>query len=166
MVFEAGRVTRLGPHLTRPQWLVEFACADPAAGAAALLVASTPPFIIESELGSRKRLATSFGEIALVDHTVAAGRALVELCATWGGGAMPLMPVTPGSEVDERWSRILIQSNIDAIQRSELISAKAVATSCAAPSTVAHVSPGATASTCRVRVPIRSTSLGEPRQEA
>jgi hypothetical protein len=48
----------------------------------------------------------------------------------------------------------------------ELISAKAVATSCAAPSMMAHMSPGATASTCRVRVPIRSTSLGEPRQEA
>jgi hypothetical protein len=35
---------------------------------------------------------------------------------------MPLVPITPGSEVDERWSRILMESNIDGIQRSELIS--------------------------------------------
>jgi hypothetical protein len=59
-----------------------------------------------------------------VDRTdfAAAVRAVVELCGTWGGGAMPLIPVMPGSEVDERWSRILMESNLDAIQRSETLS--------------------------------------------
>jgi hypothetical protein len=59
-----------------------------------------------------------------VDRTdfASAGRAVVELCGTWDGGAMPLIPITPGSEVDELWSRILMESNIDAIQRSEILS--------------------------------------------
>lgn len=59
-----------------------------------------------------------------VDRTdfASAARAVVELCGTWGGGAMPLIPVTPRSEVDELWSRILMESNIDAIQRSEILS--------------------------------------------
>jgi hypothetical protein len=35
---------------------------------------------------------------------------------------MLLIPVTPESEVDERWSRILMEGNIDAIQRSEILS--------------------------------------------
>lgn len=52
----------------------------------------------------------------------AAARAIVVLCGTWGGGAMPLMPVTPGSDVDGQWSRILMESNIDGIQRSALLS--------------------------------------------
>jgi hypothetical protein len=52
----------------------------------------------------------------------AAREAIVELCGSWGGAGMPLMPVTPGSEVDEEWSRILNESNIDGIQRSQLLS--------------------------------------------
>ena len=28
-----------------------------------------------------------------------------DLCATWGGGGMPLIPVTAGETVDERWSQ-------------------------------------------------------------
>jgi hypothetical protein len=59
-----------------------------------------------------------------VDRTdfAAAARAVVDLCGTWDGGAMPLIPVTPGSEVDKVWSRMLMESNIDAIQRSEILS--------------------------------------------
>jgi hypothetical protein len=35
---------------------------------------------------------------------------------------MPLIPVTVGESVDERWSRILNESNIDGIERTDLLS--------------------------------------------
>ena len=35
---------------------------------------------------------------------------------------MPLIPVTVGEIVDERWSRILNESNIDGIERTDLLS--------------------------------------------
>jgi hypothetical protein len=35
---------------------------------------------------------------------------------------MPLIPVTVGETVDERWSRILNESNIDGIERTDLLS--------------------------------------------
>lgn len=35
---------------------------------------------------------------------------------------MPLVPVTVGESVDERWSRILNESNIDGIERTDLLS--------------------------------------------
>ena len=44
------------------------------------------------------------------------------VCGTWGGGGMPLVPVTVGESVDERWSRILNESNIDGIERTDLLS--------------------------------------------
>jgi hypothetical protein len=53
----------------------------------------------------------------------AAAQAAVELCNRWGGGAMPLMPVTPGESVEGRWGKILTQSNIDAIAESKLLDA-------------------------------------------
>ena len=57
----------------------------------------------------------------------AACQAVVELCGTWGGGGMPLIPLAVGAEVDERWSRILSESNIDGIERTELLSDDEVA---------------------------------------
>jgi hypothetical protein len=51
----------------------------------------------------------------------AATKAVVELCNMWGGGTMPLMPVTPGEPVDQRWAKLLTQSNIDAVAKSELL---------------------------------------------
>lgn len=53
---------------------------------------------------------------------IAAHQTIVDLCGTWGGAGMPLLPVTRGSAVDEQWSRILNETNIDGIQRSELLS--------------------------------------------
>jgi hypothetical protein len=55
-----------------------------------------------------------------------ARQAIVELCGTWGGGGMPLIPITAGAEVDERWARILYESNIDGIERSDLVSKEEV----------------------------------------
>lgn len=51
----------------------------------------------------------------------AAARAVVGLCNSWGGSAMPLIPVTPRSPIDSRWHRILLQSNIDGIAKTDLI---------------------------------------------
>jgi hypothetical protein len=51
----------------------------------------------------------------------AGAQAVVDLCNSWGGGAMPLIPVTPGFPVDSRWHRILLQSNIDGIAKTDLI---------------------------------------------
>lgn len=58
-----------------------------------------------------------------VDRTdmAAAACAVVGLCNSWGGSAMPLIPVTPKSPIDSRWHRILLQSNIDGIAKTDLI---------------------------------------------
>jgi hypothetical protein len=63
------------------------------------------------------------GCAVLVDRTDLAGaaRAVVDLCNCWGGSAMPLIPVTPQSPIDKRWHRILLQSNIDGIAKTDLI---------------------------------------------
>ena len=50
-----------------------------------------------------------------------AARAVVDLCSSWGGSAMPLIPVTPGSPIDSRWHRMLLQSNIDGVAKTDLI---------------------------------------------
>lgn len=50
-----------------------------------------------------------------------AARAVVGLCNSWGGSAMPLIPVTPRAPVDSRWHRILLQSNIDGIAKTDLL---------------------------------------------
>ena len=34
---------------------------------------------------------------------------------------MPLMPVTPHSPIDSRWHRILLESSIDGIARTDLL---------------------------------------------
>lgn len=58
-----------------------------------------------------------------VDRTdlAAAARAVVDLCSSWGGSAMPLIPVTPRSPIDDRWHQVLLQSNIDGIAKTDLI---------------------------------------------
>jgi hypothetical protein len=47
--------------------------------------------------------------------------AVIELCDSWGGCAMPLIPVTPQAPIDNRWHRMLLQSNIDGIRRTDLL---------------------------------------------
>jgi hypothetical protein len=68
------------------------------------------------------QLRPRVGATAVDQHDYSAAcRAVVELCGTWGGGGMPLIPVTSGTAVDERWSRILNESNIDGIERTDLL---------------------------------------------
>lgn len=47
--------------------------------------------------------------------------AVIGLCDSWGGSAMPLLPVTPQAPIDSRWHRVLLQSNIDGIRRTDLL---------------------------------------------
>lgn len=49
-----------------------------------------------------------------------------DLCGTWGGAGAPLIPVSSSDKIDPRWSRILNESNIDGIERSDLLSDDAV----------------------------------------
>ncbi|AWG62950.1 hypothetical protein [Mycobacteroides abscessus] len=49
-----------------------------------------------------------------------------DLCGTWGGAGMPLIPVSPLEDIDPRWSRILNESNIDGVERSDLLGDDAV----------------------------------------
>jgi hypothetical protein len=50
-----------------------------------------------------------------------AAHAVIGVCNSWGGGAMPLIPVTPHTPIDSRWHRILPQSNIDGIAKTDLL---------------------------------------------
>lgn len=43
------------------------------------------------------------------------------MCNSWGGSAMPLIPVTAHEPIDSRWQRILLESNIDGIARTDLL---------------------------------------------
>jgi hypothetical protein len=58
-----------------------------------------------------------------VDRTdlESAAREVIGLCNSWGGNAMPLIPVTPQAAIDSRWHRILLQSNIDGIAKTDLL---------------------------------------------
>jgi hypothetical protein len=58
-----------------------------------------------------------------VDRTdlESAAHAVVGLSNSWGGSAMPLIPVTPHTPIDNRWHRILLQSNIDGIAEMDLL---------------------------------------------
>lgn len=58
-----------------------------------------------------------------VDRTdlESAADAVIGLCNSWGGSAMPLIPVTPYEAIDSRWHRILLQSNIDGIAKTDLL---------------------------------------------
>lgn len=47
--------------------------------------------------------------------------AVIELCNSWAGSAMPLIPVTPRAPIDTRWQRTLLQSSIDGIVRTDLV---------------------------------------------
>ncbi|MHA7653854.1 hypothetical protein ACX9NE_28920, partial [Mycobacterium sp. ML4] len=44
-----------------------------------------------------------------------------DLCGTWGGAGTPLIPVSSSENIDPRWSRILNESNIDGVERSNLL---------------------------------------------
>lgn len=57
-----------------------------------------------------------------VDRTdlESAAHAVIGLCNSWGGSAMPLIPVTPHTPIDSRWHRILLQSSIDGIAKTDL----------------------------------------------
>ena len=44
------------------------------------------------------------------------------LCETWSGGSMPLLPVMPDSDLDDRWYRLLLRSSVDGIEGRKLIS--------------------------------------------
>ena len=81
------------------------------------------PMIIIGRYLSLSQLRPRAGTVAIGrrDYSVG-GQAVVELCGTWGGSGMPLIPVTVGESVDERWSRILNASNIDGIERTDLLS--------------------------------------------
>ncbi|MDZ4233335.1 MAG: hypothetical protein U1C73_06165, partial [Dietzia sp.] len=48
-------------------------------------------------------------------------QAVIGLCNSWGGSAMPLIPVTPHAPIDSRWHRILLQSSIDGIAKTDLL---------------------------------------------
>ncbi|MBV8861265.1 MAG: hypothetical protein JO259_05310, partial [Mycobacterium sp.] len=50
-----------------------------------------------------------------------ATRAVIDLCNSWGGSAMPLIPVTPHAPIDSRWHRTLLQSSIDGIAKTNLL---------------------------------------------
>jgi hypothetical protein len=58
-----------------------------------------------------------------VDRTdlESAAHAVIGLCNSWGGSAMPLIPVTPHTPIDSRWHRILLQSSIDGIAKTDLL---------------------------------------------
>ena len=47
--------------------------------------------------------------------------AIIGLCNSWCGGAMPLVPVVPQAPIDSRWRRILLQSSIDGIAKTDLL---------------------------------------------
>lgn len=49
-----------------------------------------------------------------------------DLCGTWGGAGTPLIPVSSSENIDPRWSRILNESNIDGVERSNLLGDDAV----------------------------------------
>jgi hypothetical protein len=53
-----------------------------------------------------------------------AALAVTELCNSWGGSAMPLIPVTPHTAIDDRWHRTLLESSIDGIARTDLLDEK------------------------------------------
>ena len=85
-----------------------------------LLLVAEP---LDGERLVNSQLRPRAGAVAIGRHDYSAARqAVVELCGTWGGGGMPLVPVTVGESVDERWSRILNESNIDGIERTDLLS--------------------------------------------
>jgi hypothetical protein len=78
---------------------------------------------LDGERLVNSQLRPRAGAVAIGRHDYSAARqAVVELCGTWGGGGMPLIPITVGESVDERWSRILNESNIDGIERTDLLS--------------------------------------------
>ncbi|MCZ0730905.1 hypothetical protein [Mycolicibacterium iranicum] len=56
-----------------------------------------------------------------------AAHAVIGLCNSWGGSAMPLIPVTPKTAIDPRWHRVLLQSNIDGIRETDLLDKEEIA---------------------------------------
>lgn len=77
---------------------------------------------LDGERLVNSQLRPRLGAVAVDQSDYAAAQdAVIELCGTWGGAGAPVIPVTPGTEVDERWSRILNESNIDGIERTDLL---------------------------------------------
>jgi hypothetical protein len=72
-----------------------------------LLVAE--PLEGERLVNSQLRPRAGAVAIGLHDYRVAS-QAVVDLCGTWGGGGMPLIPVTAGASVDGGTAPSLVDS--------------------------------------------------------
>ena len=113
-----GRVGPMADHSHRDEIATDCRM-DPMSDHWPLLVADP----LDGERLVSSQLRPRAGAIAIGRHDYSAARqAVVELCGTRGGGGMPLIPVTAGESVDERWSRILNESNIDRIEPTVLLS--------------------------------------------
>jgi hypothetical protein len=68
---------------------------------------------LDGERLANSQLRPRAGAIAIGRHDYsAAGQEVVELCGTWGGGGMPLIPVTAGETVDETTAACCCQANV------------------------------------------------------
>lgn len=72
------------------------------------------PFTLRSRSFGRLRSSSRRTDLESTAHAV------IGLCNSWGGSAMPLIPVTPHTPIDSRWHRILLQSSIDGIAKTDL----------------------------------------------
>jgi hypothetical protein len=88
-----------------------------------LLVAE--PLEGEQLVSSQLRPRTGAVAIDRSDY-VSACDGVRDLCGTWGGAGTPLIPVSSSENIDPRWSRILNESNIDGVERSNLLGDDAV----------------------------------------
>jgi hypothetical protein len=73
------------------------------------------PFTLRSRSFGRLRSSSRRTDLESTAHAV------IGLCNSWGGSAMPLIPVTPHTPIDSRWHRILLQSSIDGIAKTDLL---------------------------------------------
>jgi hypothetical protein len=108
------------------------------------------PFTLRSRSFGRLRSSSRRTDLESTAHAV------IGLCNSWGGSAMPLIPVTPHTPIDSRWHRILLQSSIDGIAKTDLRAGAAQdrgprrglqATTAAHPGRSRHPKP--TVQTCR-----------------
>lgn len=82
---------------------------------------------LEGEQLVSSQLRPRLGALAIdrSDYTSACD-CVRDLCGTWGGAGTPLIPVSSSENIDPRWSRILNESNIDGVERSNLLGDDAV----------------------------------------
>jgi hypothetical protein len=82
---------------------------------------------LEGEQLVSSQLRPRAGAVAIdrSDYSTACDR-VRDLCGTWGGAGTPLIPVNSSENIDTRWSRILNESNIDGVERSNLLCDDAV----------------------------------------